>query len=706
MRFRSSAVGAGSGAPADRSNQGALVSLTLFGRFEVASGGRALSRLPTRKAEALLAYLASRAEQVHERSALALLLWGDSGDDHARHSLRQALLALRRALPSADPPLLRVAPDVVSLDASKIDVDVRTFERLVRAGSPKALEAAVGLYDGELLSGLRLREPPFEDWLATERVRLRHMAVDSLTRLLGWHMRADHGERALRIAERLLALDPLYEPAHRALMRLYAAQGRRSEAIRQYQACVRALERGLGVEPEADTRRAYHELLRAGASPVRVARPPRIAADGSAAAVAATVPRPQAPVLVGRAPELARLRQALERSVRGNGQVLVVLGEAGMGKSCLVGELGAMAAQAGARIVIGRAHESERILPLEPWVEALRDRTALRELYDATDAPREWCHALAHVLPELGGHRDAAVPRAWEYRRLFEVVAEVFGRIGSTQPTVVLLEDLHWADEMSVRLFAFLGRRCRAWPLLLVATARPEELGSRPLCRRILDELERDGVSTPLELTALSEADTGALVRRLGGRGARGNDALAVTRQIWELSRGRPFMIVETVGALHQRAALPPPDGLPLARRIRDHIAGRLECLSRRGQQVVAVASAIGRAFDFPLLQRASGLSEEGAASAVEELLRSRVLQAAPPGFEFTHHGIREVAYGRIVAPRRVLLHRRIADAIESLHGGELEAHAGALARHFEEAGVRDKAMRYLRQARAATSED
>ena len=660
-------------------------------------------KLPTRKAEALLAYLAIRPDHLHERHALALLLWGGSGEDQARHSLRQALLALRKALPKTVPPILRIEPEVVSFDTSVVDVDVRTFERLAREGTPKALEVAVSLYEGELLPGLRVKEASFEEWLATERMRLRRVAFDSLIKLLEGRVRAGRTDPALHAAERLLALDPLYEPAHRAVMRLYASQGRRAEAVRQYQACVSALERGLGVGPETDTRQLYRELLLPDAEPSRGSRAHAPASPRPSRPPAGhPLPAPLSAPLIGRAAELGQLRQTLDVASRGHGQVVVVRGEAGMGKSRLVQEFASIALHAGARVVVSHAHESEQILPLGPWVEALRDRTALRELYDPAGSDPEWRKTLMQVLPELGLERESPAPGNWEYRRLFDVIAGLLQRVASIQPTAVILEDLHWADEMSVRLFAFLGRRSRSWPLLLVATTRTEDIVANPLCRRVLEELRDEGLATQLTLDPLSEADTLAMLHGVSQGAIAGVDADRLGRELWELSRGHPFMIVETIRALRQGLVRPGPGPWPLPERIREHIARRLERLSKRGQHVVAVAATIGAAFEFRLLQRASGLSEREAANAVEELVRMRVLQAARDLFDFTNDSLRAVARYQILTPRRGMLHRRIAEAMESLYVDHLEAHSAALAVHYREAGLRDRAMRYLDAGRAS----
>ena len=275
--------------------------LTLLGGFQARLGSGPALSLPTRKAQALLAYLALPPGRAHPRDKLATLLWGDSPEGQARNSLRQALFALRRALPAGG---VRVDGDAVALDPAAVEVDVAAFERGVAEGTPAALAAAAPLYRGDLLAGLSVEGTGgFEEWLLGERERLRELALEGLAKLLAQQRQAGQTDAAIQTGLTLLGLDPLQEPAHRALMRLYAQAGRRGAALRQYQQCVGVLQRELGVEPEAETKQLYHELLRE--------RPGR-AGTSDRLAPAVGVPVPETPAhetpLLGRDVELGHLR--------------------------------------------------------------------------------------------------------------------------------------------------------------------------------------------------------------------------------------------------------------------------------------------------------------------------------------------------------------------------------------------------------------
>jgi DNA-binding SARP family transcriptional activator len=227
--------------------------LTLLGGFQAQLDAGAALVLPTRKTQALLAYLALPLGQAHPREKLASLLWGDMQDAQARGNLRHALSRIRKALPKTTRAGILLDGPSVGLNSSALDVDVARFERLIADGRPAALEQIAGLYRGDLLAGLALAEPPFEEWLMSERERLHELAIQALGRLLAHQQKAGAAEPAVQTSLRLLALDPLQEPVRRAVMRLYARLGRREAALRQYQLCVDTLKRELSTQPDAET---------------------------------------------------------------------------------------------------------------------------------------------------------------------------------------------------------------------------------------------------------------------------------------------------------------------------------------------------------------------------------------------------------------------------------------------------------------------
>jgi DNA-binding SARP family transcriptional activator len=294
-----------------------MVRLTLLGTFGLELDGQ-LRELPTRKCEALLAYLALRREVSHRRDSLAGLLWGDVSMAQARHSLRQALWRMKQVFAVQSSPVLIIEGEVVRLDRTAIDVDARTFEALAASSNPDDLARATALYQGDLLEGLQLNETRVDNWLASERSRLHHLVIDVLMKQLNAAIEADQHVHILNIASSLLTLDGTQEHVHRVLMRLYRKQGRHGDALQQYNVCARVLQQELGVEPDLATRQLCQEILVERAHGVSADRV--VAPQVSSAAVSSRSPAPT--VLVLESDPVTRA--ALERILRSAGYSVVL----------------------------------------------------------------------------------------------------------------------------------------------------------------------------------------------------------------------------------------------------------------------------------------------------------------------------------------------------------------------------------------------
>jgi DNA-binding SARP family transcriptional activator len=436
----------------------ARLTLAVLGGFEARVEGIGPCPLSVRKVQALLAYLALPAGQAHSRDKLAALLWGEVPESQARTSLRQALFTLRHGLGDAA-GALRGDGASVSLDPATVEVDAQAFEREAAVATPEALARAAALYRGDFLTGLAVQEPLFEEWLVSERERLRELALEVLARLLAYQRQTGSVEAAARTALHLLGLDPLQEAVHRKLMRLYVQLGRREAALQHYQRCVEVLGRELGVEPEAETKALYQEILRLRQTHLAVMP------TGTTDRV------PDAP-LVGRAPELSRIHDTLAAAWAGHGRILAIVGEAGIGKSRLLEELAAEGGRRGGAVVLGRAYESEQLLPFGPWVDALRDAGILADPPALEGLGAGRLSEFSRLFPELTEASRAAPVDQTDQLRLFEALAELLRRLALARPLVVLLEDCHWADDMTPRFLAYLARRLHSAPILLVVSVR------------------------------------------------------------------------------------------------------------------------------------------------------------------------------------------------------------------------------------------
>jgi DNA-binding SARP family transcriptional activator len=660
----------------------ARLTLTVLGGFEGRlDGGRPL-RLAVRKAQALLAYLALPPGQAHPRDKLTALLWGGVSEARARASFRQALSTLRRAV--GDGVLVQEG-DRIALGAPAVDVDAVRLEQELRAGGHDRLESTVALYRGDLLAGLVLDEPPFEEWLLAERERLRELALEGLARLLASQRTAGDFEAGVGTALRLLTIDPLQESVHRTLMRLYARLGRRGDALRQYRECLSVLRREVDAEPETETRQLYQEILRARGS----AAPP----DSATFREATAAPAPSAgigssaadPPLLGRGTEMVQLTAALAAAWAGEGRVVLVRGEAGIGKSRLLAELAGEADRRGGRIVAGHAYEGEQSLPFGPWVDAIRQVLATLDPTELAGLPPAWRAELARLVPELAERPTPTHEGSGGDRRLLEAVVALVQRLAAPRPLLLVLEDLHWADEPSLRLLAFLGHRLSGHRVLVLLSVRDEELGDGPGAAGRVEELAT-GPGLVLTLGPLSRADVTTLVEALGRSGTDASAVAAMADRVWAASDGNPLLAVEATRAYAETSSVQLGPGSALPGRIRDLVAAQIRRASEPARAILAVAAVVTRDAAFSLLQGAARLEESTAAAAVEELVRRRLLREAGEGLVLTHDRLREVIYDSLLASRRQVLHRHVAETLEALYGHTAQPPWAALATHFREA--------------------
>jgi DNA-binding SARP family transcriptional activator len=666
------------------------ISLVLLGGFRCCLPGGRPAQLKKRKARLLLAYLGCAPDKPVSREKLAALFWGDASDDHARQSLRQAIHALRQAWRGLPAEPLRVTGDTVTLQGSRVDVDVETFRRLAALNTTTALAGAAALYGGDLLDGMEADESPFDEWLATEREKLRALAVECLSKLLTHQLRNRQPRAAVATARRLLTIDASDERAHRALMRLFCDEGRYVAARRQYQACIDALARELDVRPSEETQALYRELL-GNPRPRRVGH----AEESDRRAGPRAIDPGDSMSLVGREGERAQLVDRLEQSAAGTGHAAFIQGEAGIGKSRLVEELIAEARRSKVRLLVGHAHESERILPFGPWVEAIDGAGLAADGSALADLPPSSIAVLSRLFPGLpGGSADEHAPG--HYRRLFEALRVLLARTAAQRPLLVVLEDLQWADDMSLRLLAFLARRLGDLPVMIVGTAREEDLVATPNLRSVLEELDRLPRFRRLSLSPLSRSEICLLVRPFATAGPA---TAGLEEAAWSASEGNPFVAIETVRAIQDGTLHLETAGPRLANRVREAIHARLERLGPAATTAAETAAVIGRSFEFPLI--AAVLSREHAevAAAIDTLVRRRILRASGLYLEFSHDRIRDAIYTGLIPPRRAVLHAAIARALASLYATRLGPHFATLGMHAREAGLWRDAVWHFRNA-------
>ncbi len=443
----------------------ASLRIYLLGPPRVEWAGRPLY-IPRRQARALLYRLATQPQPV-PREHLCFLFWPDTPDASARRNLTRQLTHLRRALPA--PEVLMTSGDQVTLDPDRVWSDTAAFERLCatpdgesrllrEAGFLDALQQAVDLYRGSFLAGFSLgRSPEFEAWASMEQRALEHQCLETLSALTVQYAARSEYDPAIACARRYLAIDDLAEETHRRLIELYAAAGDRSAALRQYERCTEALERELGVDPLPETRAVYEAVLAGKPSPgvAPVTEP-----------TWTTLPSLDVP-LVGRDRALRTLEQVYARTHGGQGRVVLISGEAGIGKSRLMQEF-ATRLRGHALVLTGAAYADAQMMPYQPIAEALRSALSVERF--TFDIPPIWLSEASRLLPELRAlHPDLPPPMeagpAEARARLFEALSQLtLGLADGWHPVLLCLDDLHWADGTTLDWLAHPGAQASGQP--------------------------------------------------------------------------------------------------------------------------------------------------------------------------------------------------------------------------------------------------
>lgn len=689
--------------------------LHLLGLFRLLQGHQPLTGLEQARLQHLLAYLVLHRATPVSRQQLAFLFWPESLDQQALKNLRTLLTRLRRALPDAD-RFIAVTPQAIQwLPDAPLTLDVAEFEAALAraaagqargdtAATTSACADAVAAYGGELLPDC------YDDWAVPLRTQLQQAYGNALEQLVLLLEEQRAYERAIPYAQRLVEHDSLHEPAYRHLMRLHLALGERADALRVYQACDAMLQREFGLGPGRTTRTLYERLICGEERTVRSipGQPPE----------AWPVDLP----LVGRKAEWERLVAAWRNAAAGRPHMLLLTGEAGIGKTRLAEELYAWVARQGAATVSARCYAGSTALPYAPVTEWLSDALLRPRLAALDDA---WWVEVARIVPALLAARPHLAPagpltEAWQRTRLFEALARALlgpaasrGDVAAARvsrrepqpPLFLFLDDLQWVDLETLDWLGYLLRFDPAVALLIVSTVRLDEVDpSHPLAAFRL-EAARSGLLSEIALAPLDAVETAALAAS-----AAGQDMAAEADRIFRDSEGNPLFVVEMVraGLREGEAGRYREEGAELARssalpvRVRAMIQWRLAMLSPVAQAVAQVAAVIGRKFSFAVLAHAGDGPEPTVAQGLDELWQHRLVRVqGDDAYDFSHDGIRAVAYAEIGPIRRRELHHRVAQALETLYAADLDALSSQIAVHYEQAGQMQAAARFYRRAAA-----
>jgi DNA-binding CsgD family transcriptional regulator len=413
------------------------------------------------------------------------------------------------------------------------------------------------------------------------------------------------------------------------------------------------------------------------------------------------------PVFVGRAAERAVLHDLLDRARAGSGQIAMVSGEAGIGKSRLVAEISSDAARLGFLYLEGRCYESESALPYAPLLELVRAYLARHPADDvARDIPR--AGPLARLLPEWALGLPAADDAPVDKWHIFAAITRWITELAAPSPVLLVLEDLHWGDDLSLEYLLHLARRCRHMPLLLLTTVRANEVASA--AQRWLAQLERERLAHELALAPFARAEVGQMAAVLLPAG--GTVGISLLDTLYARSEGNPFFVEELLRALVTTGALARVHDVwqrtsarsPVPRSVRDIVRQRTERLSVDARHALEVAAVAGREVEYRLLRVVLGQNDASLVALLKELIAAHLLiEEHADHFGFRHALIREAVYGELLGRERVALHRTIGDAVEALwpEGPQRETQLPNLAAHFSAGAEWGKALAYAERAAA-----
>lgn len=679
---------------------------------------------PTQKSKNLFKILLSARGEFVTADQLIEWLWPDMAPDKARNSLWVAVSQARRVLEPDLPPrgnsaFLLSTPTGYRLALDQeVEWDVANFLAACRraqtaptpAAALTALEEACAHYNGDYLAG-----DLYEAWAMPLRDELQRRYLDLLLALTTTYGEAGRYEDALTQAHAILGREPATEAAYQAIMRYAYYAGDQRAALQAYDTCVRVLRQELDVGPLPATTDLYRQIQRR-----TLPRPAPAAAPTPGDAIYTLNHTP----FIGRAREFSALVQAIHDAQAGRGQVVLLEGEPGIGKSRLLHETLTYARRQEMLVLATDCYQVEQAIPYQPVVELLEQALAAAPANRFLALPPAYLAELATLSPELrelapglpAAADDLSARQARQLRALHQCLELLAGDAG----LALAVDDVHWADHATWQFIHHLASHIRSLPLVLICTHRGEEIAANDGFAAFIDSMARTPHAKRLALQRLSMPDTRAFLDQLTGSSTA---AEQVGAWLHGETDGNPFFLVSILQSMvDQRmiaedrpiwqidgerlditdAALALPDAL------RESVRGRLRRLPQPLRRVLEAAAVLGRRFDFATLEAVSGEHGLALLEMIEALCERQFLRETgegsaaditpTPTYDFSHDKLREVVYADLSSARRALIHRTIADHLAQTGGSQLER-AANLAYHYERGQVWDRAFDYLMQA-------
>ncbi len=680
----------------------------LFGGFLLTRGGVSLPPIASRAGRSLFAHLVMSRDRPLQRDLLAGTFWPDLPEGRARRRLSHTLWQIQDVVNTDSVSHLDVTADTLSFKVSTpywLDVEEfdRNYEGPVRSGTDKRhhdrleadrLRRVVDLYRGDFLAGY------FDDWVLIEQDHYRQRYLTALGRLVDATKANGAYVDALAFARRLTHHDPLNEEAHREVMRLSYLLGRTTDAIEQYERCVSVLEDELGAKPSAPTVEIYEKIVRERNSGIRPLREEETAVLQGR--------RADSP-FVGREEERRVLVDSLERVLAGSGGVALVEGEPGVGKTRLAIEGAEDARWRGFEVSWGSCTPGA-LRPFAPLIEVLDSLSPLRVEQLSEQVAPVWLAQAARLAPRLGDPITFDTPvqlrPAEESTRMIEALVHTLGALGKIAPHLVIIDDVHWADQDTLSVLTQVGARLAGSRVLLMLLYRSEEARGDAEVWDVMRDLDRVSGLGRVVLSPLSVFELEEMIRKILGVGRLDT---GIATHLHRQTGGNALFTIETLMALRDRglfeSGIDPmtilegqldESAIPVAPRVRSVIESRISQLGDEVAAVYQLAAVCGDRVDLRLLETASDLPRATVLNAMDELLYRGLMRDDGDGsFRVVHDQIRQVVYEEIEGLRRRELHLAVGDAVAELEPGNVEA----TGHHFREGGDLARAVEYLRMA-------
>ena len=623
---------------------------------------------PFRKAEALFYYLSVKKQST--RDELVNLLWGEMDEEYAKKNLRHAMYKLRRAFDldiiiSPQKSMVMLNPNM------NIHIDVDTF-----TNDPQGDPA---LYKGEFLQGFYVKDgEQFEEWMLQNREHIRNLYIHRLYKKIEEGLNNPEDSTIEQYSKLLIAEDPYDERAYRILMKIYGREGAYSKVISIYHRLLETLDKELGIAPDVETKALYDEIM---ASRGLHSSEKSVAED----------------FFYGRRQELLKINHTYKGFINGKmSRSLLVLGEAGVGKTKLKDNFLRVIKQDPVYLLESQCYQAEEEFFLKPWNDIFEKLGEIIKK-EGIEIPLLWKNIISYIFPIFGTDSNVANINPVEridplkYQVAEEAIIGVFKKVCSKKKLVLVFEDIQWMDQMSLSLLASILLRQQNKNIFMIST-----------CRNVYGERVDKFIASMAKYEGLEKLEIGRFNLEEAEEFAK--QALPtydwtkdLIMKIYEETEGNAFFMVEVLNTLKEKGSIG-----EISSQAQDIIKSRFLGLSEMGKRLVNMASLFFDKVSLEMLKALSEKEELEILDIMEELLGRYILkESGEPdqiSYEFTHQKLREYVYMQQSMARRKVLHDRVGKLLEeTLHHNHRDRFIyPRLIYHFRNGGNTLQTLKYM----------